>query len=95
MKKVKKGSKTEREKYYCVALLFRQCLPFCFAEEKKPSNATFLSLCGEERKKARIRYCEGIIVVATYGAIYKYPKESERLLKMFVTRHHTWGQLHF
>jgi len=51
MKKVKKGSKTEREKYYCVALLFRQCLPFCFAEEKKPSNATFLSLCGEQRKK--------------------------------------------
>ena len=29
------------------------------------------------------------------GAIHKYPKESERLLKMIETRHHTWGQLHF
>ena len=66
MKKVKKGSKTEREKYYCVALLFRQCLPFCFAEEKKPSNATFLSLCEEKRKKARVHFRKGAIVADTY-----------------------------
>ena len=39
---------------------------FVLRKKIKPSNATFLSLCGEKRKKARIHFRKGAIVADTY-----------------------------
>ena len=48
----RRAAKTEREEY-CVALLFRRCLPFCFAEENKAEKRNFsLSVRGEKKKSS-------------------------------------------
>ena len=47
---------------------------FVLRKKIKPSNATFLSLCGEKRKKARIHFRKGAIVVDTYD---RYTEEND------------------
>ena len=70
-KRIEEEQQKQREKSTVWRCCFVGVYLFVLRKKIKPSNATFLSLCGEKRKKARIHFRKGAIVVDTYDwALY-------------------------
>ena len=66
-KRIEEEQQKQREKSTVWRCCFVGVYLFVLRKKIKPSNATFLSLCGEKRKKARIHFRKGAIVADTYG----------------------------
>ena len=66
-KRIEEEQQKQREKSTVWRCCFVGVYLFVLRKKIKPRNATFLSLCGEKRKKARIHFRKGAIVADTYA----------------------------